>query len=934
MHFSLYRGLASLLLDPDGREIPITTLQNILHMQRTSVNHNGSYKDACLSLNEEFAVIQRLQQHLQHVNAGFESIYGQGGTDGFGSFNISHEKWDLGVFRENLRRGVEQIVKTVLRGSAGYMNLAQTGPPTQTPTSGSRKPSLYTSKQSESINRMQLALENAYFYIVGEAYRQNSVGLSSPPPSGHSYALYSTTRHPVHSPSNMPDDIGSRSVPAISLTSHHNNDSFSSFSTLPQSPDVSSQSEPRHIGGGHEDAIQKTQLLTEALKPTKVLSRMDSNSSLKWTRSLSRRKSKKSLKRAISNPHLVSTTQNLDNTIDLVHLPQTNQPYNQDVQSYPEAADVRSTSTSTMGASQHAQPEASPMRSTPGYAAGATDTRASTQSRESQGSKKTVGSISLAPSTQSLAQPSSSFTDGHSSTHSTELAPFGKEPGPIMYVQSHAPAFSQRLDRPLPAITPERNLAEPLPQRSPPFNYTVYPSISQTQQNTETDVLTQSTGSSAPPVTTDMTTKPQVGSVPTSVSDPSDANTGARSFTNENPVVPAKSSPVHSMSDLVAKPKPALSVPMASSRHPVFDAASASPQRPTRDNDRTSYASTVANGEVITFPSIDEPSLDAHQTLRNSIVPERDGSGVKATSNAFSFTSRKSHGDSVYDMYFAKTREDDTNMHRTPPTDQFKNEVSMGSRVMVTSQYFADPSRTKLGRATQRIGSTSNPIWQVVAGLNDRTSMYSEMELPDKRASDISVGSRRDPVATDTTSEQDSRAFIMAARSVKPDFQPLEPLSLPDSSLQTPGGFDMDDDTHTLSSTEDVADDGRRNTLMAPAAPSTPEAPAPSNTSRASSKPPAPGSSPIIEYNDQGLPVQIVYYKDDELPEIMDRIASGNNSARIEFRRRSAYPDMRSEQATDLDDSSKGEDASHLARVEQSILSLLRPTFSSLKLGS
>ncbi|WFD28988.1 hypothetical protein MNAN1_004007, partial [Malassezia nana] len=929
MHFSLYRGLASLLLAPDGREIPITTIQNILHMQRTSVNHNGNYKDACLSLNEEFAVIQRLQQHLQHVNAGFESIYGQGGTDGFGSFNISHEKWDLGVFRENLRRGVEQIVKTVLRGSAGYTNLAQTGSPTQTPTPGSRKPSLYTSKQSESINRMLQALENAYFYIVGEAYRQNNSGLSSPPPSGHSYALYSTTRHPVYSPSNMPDDVGSRSVPAISLSNHRNNDSFSSFSTLPQSPDVSSQSEPKHMGGGHEDAIQKTQLLTEALKPAKVLGRMDSSSGLKWTRSLSRRRSKKTLKRAISNPHLVSTTQNLDNTIDLVHLPQTNQPYNQDVQSqtsYAEAAEARSTSSSTMGASQYVQPEASLMRSTSGYVAGTADTRASAQSRESQGSKKTVGSISL-------AQPSSCFTDGHSSTHSTELAPFGKEPGPIMYVQSHAPAFSQRLDRPLPAITPERNLAEPLPERSPPVTYPLYPSISQTQPNTATDVLTYNTGSSAPPVTTDISTQPQVRSVPTPVSDPSNANTGARSFMNENPMAPATGSPDHFMSDLMAKPEPALSVPMASSPYPVSDVASASLLRPTQDIDRTSYASTVANGEVITFPSIDEPSLDAHQTQHNSIVPERDA-GVKATSNTFSFTSRKSHGDSVYDMYFAKSREDDTNMLRTPPTDQFKNEVPVGSRVMVTSQYFADPSRTKSTRTTQRIGSTSNPIWQVVAGLNDRTSMYSEVGLPDKRASDVSVVSRRDPVATDPTSEQDSRAFIMAARSVKPDFQPLEALSLPDSSLQTPGGFDMDDDTHTLSSTEDVPDDGKRNTLMAPAVPSTPEAPAPSNTSRASSKPPAPGSSPIIEYNDQGLPVQIVYYKDDELPEIMDRIASGNNSARIEFRRRSAYPDMRSEQATDLDDSSKGEDASHLARVEQSILSLLRPTFSSLKLGS
>ena len=92
-----------------------------------------------------------------------------------------------------------------------------------------------------------------------------------------------------------------------------------------------------------------------------------------------------------------------------------------------------------------------------------------------------------------------------------------------------------------------------------------------------------------------------------------------------------------------------------------------------------------------------------------------------------------------------------------------------------------------------------------------------------------------------------------------------------------------------------------------------------------------------VEINDQGLPVQIVYYDDDELPDIMDKIASGSNAARIEFRRRSAYPEVQKEVGSRTsgteDTKLRLEDDSNLSRVEQSILSLLRPTFTSLKLN-
>lgn len=929
MHFSLYRGLASLLLAPDGQEIPITTLQNVLHMQRTSPSSNGSYGNVSLSMNEEFTVIQRLQQHLQHVNAGFDSIYGQGGTDGFGSFNISHEKWELGVFRENLRRGVEQIVKTVLRGSSGYMNLAQPSSPTHTPTSGSRKPSLYTSKQSESISRMALALENAYFFIVGESYRNNNVGVSSPTQSGYPPALYSSVRQPIHAPSNMQEDIGSKSVPAISMSSYRSNDS-SSMGMNTTTADLSTSSEPKYPGTVHEDAIQKTQLLTEALKPAKSLIRRDSSTSLKWTRSLSRRKSKKTLKRAISNPHLVSTTQNLDNAIDLVHLPQTNVPYNQGDQSHVSVGD---TSQTTPISTQHDTPEASPMRSTPGYSAGAADFRTSAQSRESQGSRHTGGSNHMTLSSQSQTQPVSGLADGHSSSHSTEFAPFGKEPGPVMYVQSHAPAFSQRLNHALPTLPHEKST----PHAMPPLNNSIYPAPRpECTENIIADDSTSSlTGFSAQPVAPDVSTGLRVGPVPTPVSTPpSSVNAKIHAIARKSPMVPMESIGNHFLA-MNPTSSPSQSPPGAASRKP--DSSLASPQRPPQDLGRMSCTSTVVNGEVITFPSMDEPSIDTNHRI--SVAPEQRDSLVsaKVSTNTISSTPRKSRGDSVYDIYFAKTKDEDTSVNHTATTDKFKEEVSMGSRAAVTSQYFADPLRARMSRATRPIGNTNNPIWQVVAGLNDRSSMYSEVDPPDKRVSDASVASRRDTVAPyPASSEQDSRALFMEARSAAPDFAPIPPLSLANASLHRLGSFDVDDDTHTLSSTEDVPDDGRV-TPTAPTATGTVDADAGSNlgTTSANTGVPLRSSSPIIELNDQGLPVQIVYYNDDELPAIMDKIASGNNSARIEFRRRSAYPDMQqSEQAEADDPANRTEDASHLAKVEQSILSLLRPTFSSFKLGS
>ena len=199
-----------------------------------------------------------------------------------------------------------------------------------------------------------------------------------------------------------------------------------------------------------------------------------------------------------------------------------------------------------------------------------------------------------------------------------------------------------------------------------------------------------------------------------------------------------------------------------------------------------------------------------------------------------------------------------------------------------------------------------------------------DTSVNNKRTSDVSVVSRlpessfmlsQSKAAPRFSTNLDKRALFMQARSAKLEDHPLETLLGPSTSEKLASR--LNEDEVTLSSVGDHENHPHdENDHLVTPLPEPVQEP----------EPPVNGEAqPVIELNDQGLPVQIVYYDDDELPDIMDRIASGNNAARIEFRRRSAHPGQPKEST---DTKLKDDDESNLTRVEQSILTLLRPTFS------
>lgn len=353
------------------------------------------------------------------------------------------------------------------------------------------------------------------------------------------------------------------------------------------------------------------------------------------------------------------------------------------------------------------------------------------------------------------------------------------------------------------------------------------------------------------------------------------------------------------------------------------DGKTTTPHKPDRKSTVSMYIRDPNNGEVITFPSADD-DIESEFVMPGQFVP----GGAKDVPPMPSEPSR-ARGDSVYDLYYTKTGDDDTAARAQPVSDNFKNEVFMGQRP-VTGYGFSDA--TKPNTRSPRIGSTSNPIWQVVAGLNERMSMYSNVGDPTalKRMSDVSMVSRAQDASAHVPSskgatpgfspDMDKRALFMEARSAKLEEHPLETLLAHPRSEQVSRA--QSDDEHSFSSTQDSLHHPHDAVTVSPGGVSD----ATEEHEDAHEQLP-----PNVELNEEGQPVQIVYYDDDELPEIMDRIASGSNSARIEFRRRSAYPVQQARPSTDSEQSearAPTDEESNLTFVEQSILTLLRPTFS------
>lgn len=375
--------------------------------------------------------------------------------------------------------------------------------------------------------------------------------------------------------------------------------------------------------------------------------------------------------------------------------------------------------------------------------------------------------------------------------------------------------------------------------------------------------------------------------------------------------------------------------------HSFADASSV----PTRER-----ASQVAapvresqTGEVITFPSEDDVADDrseaatevVHEAARApapalSTPVKARSTGVSAATHASPSGMEPSNslGESVYDMYMGLGKSEEDGLFKKSGIPTLRDDDPRASRLVRMSRAppYASASASATAAAavaSPRLGRSDNPIWQVVAGLHDRSSMYSELESSSQRFSDLSGVSRREygraPSEHSVTTEQEEaheadRALFKGARSVQPQlpvFADFDAMGLPSDSGMVP----------RTSSTPPPRSDA-----------STPQA--------------------LQEPDERNVPVQVVYYRDDELPEIMERIAQGTSSARIEFRRRSTLPDAPTSapvsapeasapptpRGEDVDEATapavgtgKDEEDTQLAKVEQSILSLLRPTLASLR---
>lgn len=968
MLFSLYRGLAALLLAPDGQQIPVTTIQNVLHLQRASATPGSKQ---FLTVGEELAVVQRLQQHLNHVRAGYDTIYGQGGTDGFGALDACQSTWDLKTFQANLRRGVEQIVKTVLRSSLNYINLPQMGEPLQL-DNASRTPSMYM-VQSDTINRMTQVLEDAYFTIVNELSKSETL------PPGASKAMHAPpARFPTGPPANM-DRPGPRGVPAFSDVYPLRTDSDASHFL----------SSPNESGASQNDAVQRTMMLTEALKPNKVLTRVDSKSGLRWTKTISRRKSKKTLKRSISNPYLVTTTQNLDNAIDLGNLPSNHVPYENTVPNR-----LRSLSSSTQAAPDRSESLSASQLNDPAYLRipGYLRSPSHEHNRYDEGlylgrNAAAGGSSPLLPGHTSQNSRYNALTAPETAARTPDEAIGARSqlPGPSIPASSSAiPAYTAlappicatdylghttKSSAPVPAVsTAKTSTSSPASPLAPSTETSTSPSLSLAPMASPRIHTASPPRVTAPIVTSfpdiDSRTKP----LPDIKSKPQ--NVSPLSMPETSPKTPPMFAS-RGTSDVKARPASKISVlatptgslapnmihtPSSHTRDSVHSAmftaegpeddsvasefghmslsskvvpaqTAAPPSSTSRMSTVSTYLRNPGNSDVITFPSAAEDSTEMDFSMPGQffdaapppVPPVPEEHALPRT------TPSKSHTESVYDMYATDVHDnDDTGdeSRQKANSDNFKNEVYMGQRP-VTGYGFPD-AKSRI-RST-RIGSTSNPIWQVVAGLNDRSSLLSEVDtsVNNKRTSDVSVVSRlpessfmlsQSKAAPRFSTNLDKRALFMQARSAKLEDHPLETLLGPSTSEKLASR--LNEDEVTLSSVGDHEnhphDEDDHLVTPLPEPVQEPE-------------PPVNGEAqPVIELNDQGLPVQIVYYDDDELPDIMDRIASGNNAARIEFRRRSAHPGQPKEST---DTKLKDDDESNLTRVEQSILTLLRPTFS------
>lgn len=179
--------------------------------------------------------------------------------------------------------------------------------------------------------------------------------------------------------------------------------------------------------------------------------------------------------------------------------------------------------------------------------------------------------------------------------------------------------------------------------------------------------------------------------------------------------------------------------------HSFADASSV----PTRER-----ASQVAapvresqTGEVITFPSEDDVADDrseaatevVHEAARApapalSTPVKARSTGVSAATHASPSGMEPSNslGESVYDMYMGLGKSEEDGLFKKSGIPTLRDDDPRASRLVRMSRAppYASASASATAAAavaSPRLGRSDNPIWQVVAGLHDRSSMYSEL---------------------------------------------------------------------------------------------------------------------------------------------------------------------------------------------------------------
>ncbi|PKI82704.1 hypothetical protein MVES_003334 [Malassezia vespertilionis] len=870
MQVELFPGISTLLLGPDGNEVGFAALSNELGARRTSsyASQTGHF----LTADEEMIVLQRLKRHKDFLRESGYSNDFVAGTDGFGASLGASGRWDLGIFQENLRRGVEQIVRSMKPGNGPQSTSSQTYSP-------SRSPSLY-GRQTQDINRIVSTLQDVYFSVTGmkqtsktsltnaranapssswmnksgweSSYTtdvsQGSISLPQhATPNLQSTPNYSFGASPMTGTPNQsmrsapPDIMHNQSFGSASFTDN-TAQKFSPGSAMQDYPQITDSVFVRRGKPSISEEVFRTQQMTEALKPQSA-HKNEPSSALKWTKSLTRRKSKKRLNRTISNPHLVSTTQNLDNTIDLGNFP----------------VDTRTTETAVSAIQPNIRPvpamfsdiqhdeKASPMPTS-----AATIPTSRVRSHTSANSQETPitprtshGSSSRFPSGVRYVDASSHISD-HNITLSQRASPQAEQ------IKSHekiAQSAGQGLkSQTLPGLTylPSAPAQTPV---SPSITAPLTPALTggtpaspvtanlpNAVQQPKPTPLTQVPAPTSPP----LPSPPLVHEAPQSA-----VPLRGATMQNNSPIRKSllvnmgiqEPSPLMKDAQLPPPPKlppklstrPTLTQPMSvqapsnsiGATHPFYThipglgALDTNGQAVDQSVDNSMYTSksfagttNVGNmsqsmewrpesrvdeadsrksiisshaGDVITFPfekDTGEGTLDIHTdhipefTTTTPLKKPLRSSKVSIVKPG---TPRWSPGHSVYDMYLDKSADEDSiaprgSVLRKMATHRdaaqkaaargLEDEHEMLKLASPAERYdagresrFFHGSRAEADTSSIRFSRNDNPIWQVLGGLHDRSSMYSEMEQQNKRLSDMSLMSRRDdPRALDRNS--------------------------------------------------------------------------------------------------------------------------------------------------------------------------------------